>query len=191
MADLVVDELDALLVAIAKGDHAAFKQFYEKTSRKLLSVIRRILNNQAQAEEALQDVYVRIWQAASSFDATRGTPLAWATTLARYRAIDIMRRNAARDAPAHDDSSMPELVAPESGLDLGDRQALMRCLNTLPEKQRRCVVLAYYDGYSREELGARFDCPVGTIKSWLTRSLTTLRLCLSEDCGRIDNHTRT
>ena len=181
MADLVVDELDALLVAMAEGDRVAFKQFYEKTSGRLFSVIRRILNNQAQAEEALQDVYVRIWQAASSFDATRGTPLAWAITVARYRAIDLMRREASRDAPTRDESSMLELVAPESELDLGDRQALMRCLQTLPEEQRRCVVLAYCDGYSREELGARFDRPVGTIKSWLSRSLTSLRLCLSDD----------
>ncbi len=180
MADLSLDELDALIAATATGDRAAFQRFHDKTSAKLFGVIRRILNNQAQAEEALQDVYIRIWQAASSFDATRGTPLAWAVTLARYRAIDIMRSNAARHALAHDESSIPELVAPESGLDLGDRQALMRCLKTLPEEQCRCIVLAYRDGYSREELGAHFDRPVGTIKSWLSRSVSTLRLCLLE-----------
>ncbi len=175
------DELETLLLATATGDRAAFKRFYEVTSAKLFGVVRRILHDQAQAEEALQDVYVRIWQMAASYDATRGKPLAWAATLARYRAIDLVRRNAARDAPARDTDSMPEQAAPADGLDLGDREALMHCLETLPEEQRNCVVLAYCDGYSREELSARFERPVGTIKSWLSRCLTSLRQCLSFD----------
>ncbi len=172
------DELETLLLATATGDRAAFQRFYEITSAKLFGIVRRILNDQAQAEEALQDVYVRIWQMASSYDATRGRPLAWAATLARYRAIDLLRRAAARDAPARDEDSSPEQAAPSTGLDLGDREALMACLETLPEEQRLCVVLAYCDGYSREELGTRFERPVGTIKSWLSRCLTSLRQCL-------------
>jgi len=175
-----ITDLEPLLLATAEGDRAAFERFYQATSPKLFGVVRRILKDNALAEEALQDVYVRIWQMAPSFDATRGKPLAWAATLARYRAIDLVRRSAARDAPApeHD---LPEQAAPLSGLDLGDREALMRCLDTLPEEQRLCVVLAYVDGYSREELGTRFSRPVGTIKSWLSRCLTTLRQCLSVD----------
>ncbi len=172
--------LAATLAAIGQGDRTAFQQFYKVTSAKLFGVIRRILSDRAQAEEALQDVYVRIWQGASSFDATRGHPLAWAVSLARYRAIDIVRRNAARDAPARDDDNMPEMIAPTLGLDLGDREALGRCLETLPEDQRWCVVLAYADGYSREELSTRFNRPVGTIKSWLSRCLVSLRACLDE-----------
>jgi len=86
----------------------------------------------------------------AAFEPTSHYPSLKPLTLARYRAIDIMRSNAARHALAHDESSIPELVAPESKLDLGDRQALMRCLKTLPEEQCRCIVLAYCDGYSRE-----------------------------------------
>lgn len=122
-------DLAATLARIGEGDRAAFHRFYEITSAKLFGVIRRILIDRAQAEEALQDVYVRIWQGAASFDATRGHPLAWAVSLARYRAIDIVRRNAARDAPARDDDAMPELAAPALGLDIGDREALGRCLD--------------------------------------------------------------
>ena len=180
-AAALADDLETLLIATAGGDRAAFARFYEITSAKLFGIVRRILNDTAQAEEALQDVYVRIWQMASSYDATRGRPLAWAATLARYRAIDILRRNAARDAPARDEDKSPELAAPADGLDLGDREALMHCLSALPEDQRLCVVLAYCDGYSREELGTRFGRPIGTIKSWLSRCLTSLRQCLSAD----------
>ena len=179
MSDATTD-LEALLIATAGGDRAAFERFYSATAAKLFGVVRRILNDQAQAEEALQDVYVRIWQMAPSFDATRGKPLAWAATLARYRAIDLLRRNAARDAPAREEGSTPELAAVD-GIDYSDRDALMRCLEQLPDEQRACVVLAYVDGYSREELGTRFSRPVGTIKSWLSRCLTTLRDCLSVD----------
>lgn len=180
MAETVAPaDLGQWLAAIGGGDRTAFEHFYDATSAKLFGVIRRILNDRAQAEEALQDVYVRIWQAAGSFDATRGHPLAWAVSLARYRAIDIVRRNAARDAPAKDEDDRPEIAAPIEGLDLGDRQALLACLETLPEEQRNCVVLAYVDGYSREELATRFNRPVGTIKSWLSRCLTMLRTCLS------------
>ena len=180
-ASTAADELELLLIATAGGDAAAFRRFYDMTSAKLFGVVRRIVHDPAQAEEALQDVYIRIWQMAPSFDATRGRPLAWAATLARYRAIDILRRNAARDAPARDDDAAPEQIAPGDGLDLGDRDALMRCLADLAEEQRACVILAYCDGYSREELSARFERPVGTIKSWLSRCLTALRQCLSAD----------
>lgn len=179
MADAPAVDLGQWLAAIGGGDRSAFERFYDATSPKLFGVIRRILADKAQAEEALQDVYVRIWQAAGSYDAARGHPLAWAVSMARYRAIDIVRRNAARDAPARDEDDRPEIAGPVIGVDLGDRQALLACLETLPEEQRSCVLLAYVDGYSREELGERFNRPIGTIKSWLSRCLSTLRVCLS------------
>lgn len=172
------ETLESLLLATASGDRAAFERFYRDTSPKLFGIVRRILKDNALAEEALQDVFVRIWQMSPSFDATRGSPLAWAATLARYRAIDLLRRGAARDAPAPE-HERPEQAEITPGLDFGDRDALMHCLDLLSEEQRQCVMLAYCDGYSREELGARFARPVGTIKSWLSRSLTGLRQCLS------------
>jgi RNA polymerase sigma factor (sigma-70 family) len=172
------ETLESLLLATALGDRAAFERFYRDTSPKLFGIVRRILKDNALAEEALQDVFVRIWQMSPSFDATRGSPLAWAATLARYRAIDLLRRGAARDAPAPE-HERPEQAEITPGLDFGDRDALMHCLDLLSEEQRQCVMLAYCDGYSREELGARFARPVGTIKSWLSRSLTGLRQCLS------------
>lgn len=171
-------DLAALLARSAHGDRIAFKALHALTHRQLFAVIRRILGDHAQAEEALQDVYVRIWQSAHAFDATRGSPLAWMVSVARYRAIDLVRRNAARDAPAVEGVEGAPLVEPAAGIDLADAQALDHCLGELAEEQRRCVVLAYAHGFSREELAERFDRPVGTIKSWLHRALAALRTCL-------------
>jgi RNA polymerase sigma-70 factor (ECF subfamily) len=172
------DDFAGLLARTAAGDRAAFKTLHSGTHRQLFTVIRRIVGDHAQAEEILQDVYVRIWQSAHAYDATRGGPLAWMATMARYRAIDIVRRNAARDAPAIEGAEGAPLAEPAAGVDLADAQALAHCLGELPEEQRGCVVLAYSHGWSREELAARFDRPVGTIKSWLHRCLATLRACL-------------
>ncbi len=172
------EDLAALLARSAQGDLAAFRALHDLTHRQLLGVIRRIVGDHAQAEEALQDVYVRLWQSAHAFDATRGSALAWMASVARYRAIDIVRRNAARDAPAVEGAEGAPLIEPAEGLDLADARALEHCLGELAEEQRQCVVLAYSHGFSREELAARFDRPVGTIKSWLHRSLLALRACL-------------
>jgi RNA polymerase sigma-70 factor (ECF subfamily) len=172
------DDLAGLLARAAAGDRVAFRALYDATHRQLFAVIRRIVGDHAQAEEILQDVYVRIWQSAHAYDATRGSAMAWLATVARYRAIDIVRRNAARDMPAIEGAEGAPLVEPAAGVDLADAQALDHCLGELPEEQRGCVVLAYSHGWSREELAVRFDRPVGTIKSWLHRSLAVLRTCL-------------
>lgn len=172
------DELARLLVATSAGDRAAFERLYLETSAKLFGVVRRILSDRAQAEEVLQEVYVRIWQSAHSFDATRGAPLGWMVALARYRAIDIVRRNATRDATARPGDAAWQQPDTATGLDFTDSETLRQCLEELAEEQRRCVVLAYCDGYSRDELAQRFDRPVGTIKSWLSRCLAALRGCL-------------
>jgi RNA polymerase sigma-70 factor (ECF subfamily) len=172
------EDLATLLARSALGDRAAFRALHDLTFRQLFGVIRRIVGDNAQAEEALQDVYVRIWQSAHAFDATRGSALAWMASVARYRAIDLVRRNAVRDAPAVEGAEGAPLAEPAEGLDLADAQALAHCLAQLPEEQRQCVLLAYSHGFSREELAARFDRPVGTIKSWLHRCLAALRACL-------------
>lgn len=173
------DPLLPLMAKTAAGDRAAFQRLYDETSPKLFGVIRRILNDRAEAEEVLQEVYVRVWQSAHSFDATRGRPLGWMVALARYRAIDIIRRNASRDARLTGDEPPSEQAAAAHGIDLADAQALGLCLDALAAEQRECVTLAYCEGWSRDELAQRFDRPVGTIKSWLSRCLATLRHCLA------------
>ena len=174
-------DLVDLLDRTAARDRAAFAALYRASSAKLYGVILRILARRSLADEALQDVYVRIWERAGDFDATKGSPIAWMAAIARNRALDELRR--AKATPV---SNLPEGfdVADESGsaldaMEQSDRlRALLGCLDRLDSEKREVVLLAYYRGCSREALSQRFGAPVATIKTWLHRSLNQLRLCL-------------
>jgi RNA polymerase sigma-70 factor (ECF subfamily) len=145
-------------------------------------VVLRILPRAELAEDALQEAFVRIWQRASSYDKTVASPMAWMATIARNQAIDLRRRSVERIAAASDEIDgmipdpglSPEAVAEQAG----DWQRLIECMSGLPPDRRDMVLLAYRNGFSREELAARFRKPVTTVKTLLRRSLIALRECL-------------
>ena len=174
-------DLADTLAKVAAKDRAAFAALYRATSAKLYGVVARILPS-GEASEVLQEVYVKIWERASDFDPARGSAVGWMATIARNRALDIVRRT--RPVSLED---MPEGFEPaaesEDPLAARDRTeayaALMRCLARLDGDKRDMVLLAYYRGASREALSARYKAPVGTVKTWLRRSLAELRDCLS------------
>jgi RNA polymerase sigma-70 factor (ECF subfamily) len=175
-------ELVAILAEVAAGDRGAFRVLYERTAGKLFCTIRRILASEALAEDAVQDAYVRIWRRAGDFDATIASPIAWMTTIARHAAIDIVRRGAERISAAGDeiDAELADRLADpartgESSV-AGGR--LLVCLDQLDADRRGMVLLAYCQGWSREELARRFDRPVATVKTILRRSLIALKDCL-------------
>jgi RNA polymerase sigma-70 factor, ECF subfamily len=174
-------DLVALLARIATQDRAAFSALYTATSAKLYGVVWRILPAKDRAEDVLQDVYVRIWNRAASYDPSKASPIAWMATIARNRAIDELRRR----APVSIEEAPQALDVAADGLDpLGAAQQteelrrLNECLDALEGDRRQMVLLAYYMGLSRDEIAARFGHPVGTIKVWLHRSLAQLRKCL-------------
>lgn len=170
-----------LMSAVAQGDAQSLKSLYDLTAPKLYGVISRIQRDRAAAEDVLQDVYLRVWQSAGSYDPQAGRPLAWLCAIARNRAIDVVRRKGEVQGPVTEDGEdwVERLADPHDseGAILG-RDALRACLQRLDETQRDCIVLAYCEGYSREELAARYDRPVNTIKTWLHRGLAALRGCL-------------
>ena len=177
-------ELEGLLLAVAGGDRAAFRRLYELTAPKLLGTILRIVRVRASAEEILQDVYLRVWQNAGSFSPETAPARAWMNSIARNRAIDVVRQKAHVQAPTLDDGTdWFERIAEDRDreADMVDVASLRRCLGTIDAQARNCVLLAYYEGFSREELAQRYDKPVNTIKTWLHRSLASLRACLDED----------
>lgn len=170
--------LEELLVATGQGDAAAFHTLYRRTSAKLYGMILRILPDRQQAEDAMQESYVRVWRNAAGYDAARGRPLTWLAAIARNAAIDRRRAESARGdgrlAPLEPallvtgaDGASPELLA-----------ALAACLGRLEEGMRELILAAYVHGDSREELAQRLGRPVGTIKTWLHRGLASLKACL-------------
>ena len=178
-------EYETLLAAIARADRAAFRMLYDLAAPKLFATILRIVKNRAAAEEVLQDVFLRIWQNAGRFSQDTGPARAWMNSIARNRAIDVVRQKtfAPVDGGGEDDTSMYERIAEDRDreADMINNASLSRCLGTIEDTARDCVLLAYYEGYSREELAQRFDRPVNTIKTWLHRSLAILRDCLDSD----------
>lgn len=174
-------DLSDLLARVAAHDREAFAAVYKATSAKLWGIVVRILPRRAMAEDVLQDVYVRIWERAATFDPAKASPITWMATIARNRAIDEVRR---RTTVSIEDT--PEaLEVAEEGLSPADRaevsqdlRRLQECLQGLDPERREIVLLAYYNGLSRDELAKRFAHPVATIKTWLHRSLAQLRKCL-------------
>lgn len=171
-----------LLSASAAGDENAFARLYALTSPKLFAVIVRILRRRDWAEEALQDVYLRIWQRAESYSEERGSPMAWLATIARYRALDVLRGRKAEMLESElDDGQRAEVDAATTEDLAAERAELGRlddCLQQLPDEQRRIVLLSYYEGFSHSELVKKLATPLGTVKSWTRRGLLRLRDCL-------------
>jgi RNA polymerase sigma-70 factor (ECF subfamily) len=174
-------DLTGLVAGTARGDRAAFAELYGRTAAKLLGIVIRIVRDRAIAEDVLQEVYLRVWQNAASYAPDAGRPMTWMISIARNRAIDVVRGRRILQL-AQDEDGLDPLESVAEGRDreaeIIDMSRLRLCLGQLDAVQRRCLLEAYYDGYSREELAIRFGKPVNTIKTWLHRTAATLRTCL-------------
>ncbi len=178
----VDDRVEQLLSRCALRDEQALSDLYQLVSSQLFGVLLRILKRRALAEEALQDVMVRVWQRADQYVAYRGRAMAWLSSIARYRAIDLLRAQRAHtsidDAPAEAliDATSDHFVEATTSQRL--RNALGVCLSRLNQEQQRCIALAYVDGYSQDQIATAIGSPLGTVKSWLRRGLASLKQCL-------------
>jgi RNA polymerase sigma-70 factor, ECF subfamily len=174
-------QLATLLVATAHGDRAAFKELYEATAPRLLGAGVRLLRRRELAEDALQEVFVKVWHRANEYRAERGSALSWLHTIMRNEALDRLR--ARRPTFALDDEVASTLAFEGAGpLDEAASddmaQRVRRCLEGLPETQRRSISLAFFEGFSHSELTAALATPLGTVKSWIRRGLMGLQRCL-------------
>ena len=181
MSMLTAAELVRLLAAVADGDQAAFERLYAATRAKLYGVVLRILRRADLADEVMQEAYLKIWNSAAQFDPALASPITWMVTIARNRAIDLARKK--RDVSVEETPGVLERAA-ESVDPLAARERseelrrLLDCLGRLDPDERRLMLLAYYNGLSREQLAAKLGRPVNTIKTWLRRSILAVRECL-------------
>jgi len=174
------DDSAALLQRCGAGDRAAFRALYERWGSRLHGVALRITRQAALAADATHDAFVQVWQQANRFDPARGTAEAFLVTLVRYRALDLVRRQT-REMPGYEPAEQQD-DAPDALARLvssAEGAALQRCLGVLDAARRRLILLAFVDGLSHSELAARLNEPLGTIKSWIRRSLLSLRECLA------------
>lgn len=175
------EHLTRLLMQSGNGDQQAFAQVYQLTSSTLFGLCLRMLRDRSEAEEVLQEIYTTVWRRADSFDSTRASAMTWLVTLTRNKAIDRLRQH--RESLLEDPIDLDQLIdeQPTPALDAQRSQEylrLQRCLEMLDPKQRHSVREAFFSGATYNELAARFKVPLGTMKSWIRRSLLQLRTCL-------------
>ena len=170
-----------MLASVAKRDESAFERLYEATSAKLFWVVLRILKRQDLAEEVIQDAYIKIWNSAGQFNPDLSSPITWMASIARNRAIDVVRKRSEisiEEEPAAMDvaSDTPDPLARKDMTE--ELKRILECVGQLEPQRQRLVLLAYYNGWSREQLAQKFDTPLNTVKTWLRRSMLEIRECL-------------
>lgn len=174
-------ELIQLIRRVSQQDQAAFESLYQATHRKLFGIVLRILKKPTLAEDILQEVYLKIWHNAGSFDAAVASPITWLATIARNRAIDEARK--ASFDTSEEEMDFDQIVDDQHRPDQAKEQAqqqhkLEDCLQALASPRGEMIVAAYINGESRETLAKRYQQPLGTIKSWLHRSIKQLQGCM-------------
>lgn len=173
----------------ALGDRAAFRRLYDGSRAHLFGVILRIQPDRSRAEDVLQEVFVKVWRSASSFDPAKAQPLTWLSAIARNGAIDSLRRRQAQpqtisltrdddeaeDTPLEADDDADPLALLQRA---GQARAISHCLGELSAQQQQCLALAFYQGLSHAEVAEHLAQPLGSVKSWVRRALMALKDCL-------------
>ncbi|MGL4235033.1 sigma-70 family RNA polymerase sigma factor [Tabrizicola sp.] len=173
------DPIAALIEKCAAQDRAAFRTLYRDSSAKLMGVLLRILKERAEAEDALQEVYTRVWVRAGRYDPAKGRGMTWLIAIARNLAIDRLR--ARPDAQSDDELETIADSAPRAETRLvaqGEAKRMADCFATLEPERADAVKGAYLNGLSYVDLAARHAVPLNTMRTWLRRSLLKLKECL-------------
>ena len=184
--EAVIEEI-CLLAQVGIGDREAFRLLYARYSAPLFSLAIRLVGDVGEAEEMLQDAFVKIWRHAASYDSHKSRPFTWAVTIMRRTCIDHLRkrRRLPMTAPLPADAGAPpgysagETVRSEAEA-REDSERLLGALAEVPPAQRRALELALFSEMTHSEIAQRLEQPVGTVKSWIRRGLLDLRTTLND-----------
>jgi RNA polymerase sigma-70 factor (ECF subfamily) len=175
----VLDEDWTLMQRIAAGDEAAMATLYDRFGALVFKAARQVLSSRAEADDAVQDVFIRLWRTADKFDPRRAKLVTWVMLITRRNLIDRLRRKVARldTQPLTGDPGVTDRGARpgEGGLDEDQRTKLRERLRELPEIQRLVIERTYFQGFSLREVSEQLNAPLGTVKSALSRGLHRLR----------------
>lgn len=176
-------QIEALIARAALKDRHAFSSLYDATSAKLFSVCLQVLSDPQEAEDALQDSYIKIWNKADQYHTNGMSPMTWLITIARNTSIDRLRRYRVNHNAIDE---MPELIDktdnPEThSMAMSENARIARCLEELESDKAEAVCDAYLHGFSYAELASRYKIPLNTVRTWLRRSLLSLKECLSNE----------
>lgn len=181
MDNTTAQQIEDLLAKVALGNRDAYQQLYAQTSAKLLGVCLRILNDRAEAEDALQETFVRVWQKASTFEAGKARGITWLAAIARNHSIDRAR---ARRPFEHSTDEMYHLEDETPGpaavvIASGEYRRIQDCLAELDGKLSRAVKMAHLNGWTYQQAAEELKVPLNTIKTWIRRGLIALRECMN------------
>jgi RNA polymerase sigma-70 factor (ECF subfamily) len=170
----------AVFERMGRGDQDALAEIYDRHGRLVYSLAFRILRDQSDAEDVVQDVFSQAWRQASRYDAARGSVLGWLLTLTRSRAIDRLRGRRSRPEPSSDEGALngiPDPAAPADVLAASAAQAahIRAALDGLTVLQRVAIELAFYEGLTHAEIAERLELPLGTVKTRIRQGLLKLR----------------
>jgi RNA polymerase sigma-70 factor (ECF subfamily) len=167
----------AALERMARGDEDALAELYDRHGRLVYSLALRIVRDQRDAEEIVQEVFSQAWRQSGRYSAGRGSVVAWVLTLTRSRAIDRVRGRRARPEAAANQTAMVDLPdsAPAADEQLAWAAQVRAALDSLPFLQRTAIELAFYDGLTHAEIADRLEQPLGTVKTRIRQGLLKLR----------------
>jgi RNA polymerase sigma-70 factor (ECF subfamily) len=184
LTSLPAFDYEAAVLACARGERFALRALYEREGRWLLGVALRIVRDRERAEDVLHDAFLQVWQHAATYQPALGSARGWIYTIVRHRALKDVRESGWR-LQALDPDELTQLSDAQQATDQGaaeralDTDSLERCLQRLDEARRACVLHAFVDGYTHEQIAERLNTPLGTVKSWIRRSLASLKECMA------------
>lgn len=168
------EQLAELIYRTSEGQHGAFTYLYNQTKGQLFAAAFKIVDRKELADEIVQEAYVQIWLNAAQFESGKGKAITWMISITRYRALDCLRYQNRRKEERLTEFNLPQITDPCPSIKQ-DHQQLRQIIDKLQIKQCDSIKLAYYSELSHLEITSYMDKPLGTVKSWIRRSLVELR----------------